>query len=61
MHTIQKGTTAMKTPEWIARHSFVPRASVSALIDAYAEWDDEVDTFVLAWDRYYPGPRRRRP
>ena len=32
-----------------------PRASVSALIDAYAEWDGEVDTFALAWENYTAG------
>lgn len=32
-----------------------PRASVSQLIDAYAEWDGEVDAFVLAWDNYTAG------
>jgi hypothetical protein len=32
-----------------------PRASVSALIDAYAEWDGEVDTFTVAWDNYTGG------
>ena len=32
-----------------------PRASVSALIDTYAEWDGEVDTFALAWENYTAG------
>ncbi|WP_394941160.1 hypothetical protein [Psychromicrobium sp. YIM B11713] len=31
------------------------RTSVSALIDAYVEWDGEVDTFVLAWENYTAG------
>lgn len=31
------------------------RASISQLIDAYAEWDGEVDTFVAAWENYTTG------
>lgn len=31
------------------------RPSVSELIDAYAAWDGEVDTFVLAWDNCFAG------
>lgn len=45
----------------LASHDSVPgvrpfqRAAVSALIDAYAEWDGEVDTFVLAWENFTAG------
>lgn len=46
---------AMESSEAVPDLRSFPRASVSALIDAYAEWDDEVDTFTVAWENYTAG------
>lgn len=31
------------------------RPSISNMLDAYAQWDGEVDTFILAWENYLAG------
>ncbi|MGP5288492.1 hypothetical protein ACTXL6_00355 [Brachybacterium tyrofermentans] len=47
--------TALRGTAAVAGLRPFPRATVSALLDAYAKWDGEVDTFCLAWDNYTAG------
>lgn len=47
--------TALAQPHAVPGFRPHPRPSVSSMIDAYAEWDGEVDTFVHVWDSILAG------
>lgn len=51
----QQISKALARPDTVPGFRPFPLATVDALIDAYAEWDGEVDVFVDAWNNYTAG------